>query len=88
MFFETGRVDLKSTYKEFYEKYKTLIGSATAQQVLNKNDEAWRSFLSLLKLKKGEEATTIHKQNQPTRLPEEGGQEGAVGRPQKRPVQS
>jgi len=52
MFFETGRVDLKSTYKEFYEKYKTLIGSATAQQVLNKNDEAWRSFLSLLKLKK------------------------------------
>ena len=60
MFFETGRVDLKSTYKEFYEKYKVLIGSATAQQVLNKNDEAWRSFLSLLKLKKGEEATTIH----------------------------
>jgi len=52
MFFETGRVDLKSTYKEFYEKYKTLIGSATAQQVLNKNDEAWRSFLSLLKLKR------------------------------------
>gem|GEM_PF-531947 len=60
MFFETGRVDLKSTYKEFYEKYKVLIGSATAQQVLNKNDEAWRSFLRLLKLKKGEEATTIH----------------------------
>jgi len=29
-----------------------LIGSATAQQVLNKNDETWRSFLSLLKLKK------------------------------------
>jgi len=52
MFFETKSVDLKGTYKEFYEKYKTLIGSATAQQVLNKNDEAWRSFFSLLKAKK------------------------------------
>ena len=52
MFFEKRGVDLKATYKEFYEKYKTLIGSATAQQVLNKNDEAWRSFFKLLKLKK------------------------------------
>jgi len=52
MFFEKKGVDLKSTYKEFYEKYKTLIGSATAQQVLNKNDEAWRSFFALLKLKR------------------------------------
>jgi len=52
MFFEKKGVDLKSTYKEFYERYKVLIGSATAQQVLNKNDEAWRSFFSLLKLRK------------------------------------
>jgi len=52
MFFEKKGVDLKATYKEFYEKYKVLIGSATAQQVLNKNDEAWRSFFALLKLKK------------------------------------
>jgi len=52
MFFEKKGVDLKSTYKEFYEKYKELIGSATAQQVLNKNDEAWRSFFALLKLKR------------------------------------
>jgi len=52
MFFEKRGADLKATYREFYEKYKALIGSATAQQVLNKNDEAWRSFLSLLKLKK------------------------------------
>ncbi len=52
MFFETKRVDLKATYKLFYEKYKVLIGSATAQQVLNKNDEGWGSFFSLLKLKK------------------------------------
>ncbi|MEM0296539.1 MAG: transposase [Zestosphaera sp.] len=52
MFFEEKRVDLKTTYGEFYERYKVLIGSATAQQVLNKNDEAWRSFFSTLKAKK------------------------------------
>jgi len=53
-FFEKKGVDLRSTYKEFYEKYKALIGSATAQQILNKNDEAWRSFFTMLKLKKEE----------------------------------
>jgi putative transposase len=52
MFFEKRGVDLKATYKEFYEKYKMLIGSATTQQVLNKNDEAWNSFFELLRLKK------------------------------------
>ncbi|MEM1515681.1 MAG: hypothetical protein QXH24_06535 [Candidatus Bathyarchaeia archaeon] len=31
MFFENRGVDLRSTYREFYEKYKVLIGSATAQ---------------------------------------------------------
>jgi len=36
MFFESKRVDLKATYREFYKKYKTLIGSATTQQILNK----------------------------------------------------
>jgi len=46
------RVDLNTTYKEFYERYKMLIGSATAQQILNKNNEAWKSFFKLLKLKK------------------------------------
>ncbi|MEM4969747.1 MAG: transposase [Sulfolobales archaeon] len=51
-FFETKKVDLKSTYKEFYERYKKIIGSATTQQILNKNDEAWRSFFSSLKAKK------------------------------------
>ncbi|MGC9149077.1 MAG: RNA-guided endonuclease InsQ/TnpB family protein [Sulfolobales archaeon] len=51
-FFETKRVDLRNTYREFYEKYKMLIGSAVAQQILNKNDEAWRSFFSSLKAKK------------------------------------
>jgi putative transposase len=51
-FFEKRGVDLKATYREYYEKYKTLIGSAAAQQILNKNDEAWRSFFKMLKLKK------------------------------------
>jgi len=51
-FFETKKVDLKQTYKEFYERYKKLIGSATTQQVLSKNDEAWRSLFSSLKARK------------------------------------
>jgi len=32
-----------------YEKYSPLIGSATAQQIINKNNEARRSFLALKK---------------------------------------
>jgi len=51
-FFGKGKVDLKTTYKEFQEKYKSQIGIVTAQQVLNKNNEAWRSFFRELKEKK------------------------------------
>ena len=29
-----------------YEKYAPLIGSAAAQQIINKNNEAWKSFLA------------------------------------------
>ena len=36
--------------KHLYAKYAPLIGSATAQQVINKNNEAWRSFLALRRL--------------------------------------
>jgi putative transposase len=43
----------RGTYREFYEKYKPLIGSATAQTIIRKNNEAWKSFFGLLKLKKG-----------------------------------
>jgi len=57
---------LKGTYKEFYGKYKMLIGSATAQQVLNKNDEAWKSFFNLLKARKeGKLPSFIMKINPP-----------------------
>jgi len=36
--------------KHLYEKYAPLVGSATAQQIINKNNEAWRSFLALKRL--------------------------------------
>jgi putative transposase len=36
--------------KRLYEKYAPLVGSATAQQIINKNNEAWRSFLALKRL--------------------------------------
>ncbi|MBS7287382.1 MAG: hypothetical protein KIH01_01175 [Candidatus Freyarchaeota archaeon] len=36
--------------KHLYEKYAPIIGSAMAQQIINKNNEAWRSFLSLKRL--------------------------------------
>jgi len=36
--------------KHLYEKYAPFIGSATAQQIINKNNEAWRSFLALKRL--------------------------------------
>jgi putative transposase len=39
--------------KHLYEKYAPLIGSATAQQIINKNNEAWRSFLALKRLEAG-----------------------------------
>jgi len=51
-FFHGGKVDLKGTYDEYYGKYKDELGSANTQQVLNKNNEAWSSFFSLLKLRK------------------------------------
>ncbi|MFP3306765.1 MAG: transposase [Thermocladium sp.] len=51
-FFHGGKVDLKGTYDEYYGKYRGELGSANAQQVLNKNNEAWNSFFSLLKLRK------------------------------------
>jgi len=37
--------------KHLYLKYAPLIGSATAQQIINKNNEAWRSLLALKRLK-------------------------------------
>jgi len=35
-----------------YKKYVPLVGSATAQQIVRKNNEAWRSFLALKQLER------------------------------------
>jgi len=51
-FFHEGRVNFKGTYDKYYGKYKDELGSANTQQVINKNNEAWSSFFSLLKLRK------------------------------------
>lgn len=50
-FFE-GRFDWKEGVNELYNEFKRILGSATTQQIIRKNDEAWRSFFSLLKLQK------------------------------------
>jgi len=50
-FFQHQRVDFKSTWDKYYEKYKGILG-VNAQAVLQKNNEAWSSFFSLLNLKK------------------------------------
>ncbi|MEM3827745.1 MAG: transposase [Conexivisphaerales archaeon] len=50
-FFEKGRVDLETTYREFYYKYRGVLG-INAQQLLNMNNEAWTSFFKLLKERK------------------------------------
>jgi len=51
-FFQQHQVDFKSTWSKYYEKYKGILDPANAQAVLQKNNEAWSSFFSLLNLKK------------------------------------
>ena len=50
-FFRWEKVDLEGTRDKYYERYKGILG-VNAQAVLQKNNEAWSSFFSLLKLKK------------------------------------
>jgi putative transposase len=50
-FFNHQHVDFKGTWVKYYGKYKNVLG-VNAQAVLQKNNEAWNSFFSLLKLKK------------------------------------
>ncbi|ALL00768.1 putative transposase [Pyrodictium delaneyi] len=54
LFFEGKLTQQKlyETYKEFYYMYNRLLGSATTQAIIAKNDTAWRSFFRLLALKK------------------------------------
>jgi len=51
MWLEKKFIDFDGTYKEFYEKYKPLIGAITAQTILLRNNDAWRNFFRLLKLR-------------------------------------
>jgi putative transposase len=51
-FFHGEKVDFKGTWDKYYEKYRDKLGGANAQAVIQKNNEAWNSFFSLLKLKK------------------------------------
>jgi putative transposase len=46
------RVDLEGTWRKYREKYKGVLGPHNAAEVINKNNEAWGSFFSLLKVKK------------------------------------
>jgi len=50
-FFIHQRVDFRGTWGKYYGKYKGLLG-VNAQAVLQKNNDAWNAFFSLLKLKK------------------------------------
>jgi len=50
-FFRGEKVDFKGTWSKYYEKYKNVLG-VNAQAVLQKNNEAWNAFFSLLRLKK------------------------------------
>jgi putative transposase len=52
MHLEKKHIDFEGTYKEFYERYKPLIGSATAQTIIRKNDDAWMAFFRLLELRR------------------------------------
>ncbi|MFP3305848.1 MAG: transposase, partial [Thermocladium sp.] len=50
-FFRGEKVDFEGTWGKCYEKYKEELG-VNAQAVMQKNNEAWNSFFSLLKLRK------------------------------------
>jgi len=52
MWLEKKFIDFERTYREFYEKYKPLIGAITAQTILLRNNDAWRNFFRLLKLRR------------------------------------
>jgi len=50
-FFHGGRVDFEGTWDKCYEKHKEELG-VNAQAVMQKNNEAWNSLFSLLRLRK------------------------------------
>ena len=59
-------MDFNTTWNKCYEKYKEEL-KVNAQAVMQKNNEAWNSFFSLLKLKKEEKLPTFMKHVSPPR---------------------
>jgi len=52
MWLEKKGIDFEGTCREFYERYKPLIGAVTTQTIIRKNDEAWMAFFRLLELRR------------------------------------
>jgi len=52
MWLEKKFIDFDGTYEEFYERYKPLIGAVTAQTIIRKNGNAWKTFFRLLELRR------------------------------------
>jgi putative transposase len=52
MWLEKKFIDFDGTYEEFYERYKPLIGSVTAQTILLRSGKAWKAFFRLLELRR------------------------------------
>jgi len=50
-YFSGNGVDFRGTWVKYYGKYKNVLG-VNAQAVLQKNNEAWNAFFSLLNLKR------------------------------------
>jgi putative transposase len=58
---------------QVYKKYVPFVGSATAQQIVRKNNEAWRGFLALKRMEKvGKLPSTIKRVNPPGYWKREG----------------
>nr|WP_291766614.1 hypothetical protein [Caldivirga sp. UBA161] len=49
--FKGENVDFKATWIKYYQKYRDRLG-VNAQAILQKNNEAWASFFTMLRLKK------------------------------------
>ncbi|MFP3227695.1 MAG: transposase [Caldisphaera sp.] len=56
-FFHEKKVDFNKTWDKYYKKYKEEL-KANAQAIMQKNNEAWSSFFSLIK-KKGKQQNYI-----------------------------
>jgi len=70
-FFQRQRVDFRGTWDKYYKKYKSALG-VNAQAVLQKNNEAWSSFFSLLKLRKGNRPQPFMKRVNPPKYWKDG----------------